>query len=206
MRPNPIRKVPRNAKACGTRIARRSQHGAATLIVVMVLFFIISLVAAYTSRNLIFEQRTANNQYRSTQALEVAEAGLEWAISMLNFGRIDTACVASTNTADSTFRQRYLNMDNAGRITADLTSGGGDLLPSCVADGSGSWTCSCPTTGAPTLVPSSTATAVLPAFRVRFQRIIPSDPSDLTLAKQPGVVEEMQKRLKLYRAGRPYQT
>jgi hypothetical protein len=34
----------------------------------MLLFFIISMVAAYTSRNLIFEQRTSANQYRSTQA------------------------------------------------------------------------------------------------------------------------------------------
>ncbi|MBK7062382.1 MAG: hypothetical protein IPH51_18705 [Rubrivivax sp.] len=34
----------------------------------MVLFFIMSLVAAYTSRNLIFEQRTSANQLRSTQA------------------------------------------------------------------------------------------------------------------------------------------
>ena len=44
----------------------------------MVLFFIMSLVAAYASRNLIFEQRTSANNYRSTQAFEAAEAGLEW--------------------------------------------------------------------------------------------------------------------------------
>ena len=185
---HPVDKLPSNLRVRKARIVRRRQHGAATLIVVMVLFFIISLVAAYTSRNLIFEQRTANNQYRSTQALEVAEAGLEWAISMLNYGRIDDACVASTNPANSTFRQRYLNVDDAGRITADLTPAGGDLLPSCVSNGTGGWTCSCPTTGAPTLLPSSTATQVLPAFRVRFQRVIPSDPVNPALAKQPGVV------------------
>ena len=55
---------------------RNRERGAATLVVVMVLFFIISMVAAYTSRNLIFEQRTSANQYRSTQAQEAAEAGL----------------------------------------------------------------------------------------------------------------------------------
>ena len=53
----------------------RGQSGAASLVVVLMLFFVIALVSAYTSRNLIFEQRTANNQYRSTQALEAAEAG-----------------------------------------------------------------------------------------------------------------------------------
>ena len=65
------------------------QRGAAALVVVMMLFFIMSLVAAYASRNLIFEQRTSANNYRSTQAFEAAEAGLEWAIAMLNGGRID---------------------------------------------------------------------------------------------------------------------
>jgi Tfp pilus assembly protein PilX len=72
-----------NALAVSTRRhAHQGQRGVATLIVVLVLFFVVSLVAAYTNRNLIFEQRTASNQYRSTQALEAAEAGLEWAISM----------------------------------------------------------------------------------------------------------------------------
>ena len=163
-------------------LTRRSQSGAATLIVVMVLFFIISLVAAYTSRNLIFEQRTANNQYRSTQALETAEAGLEWAISMLNFSRIGPACVASASTADTSFRQRYLNVDISGRISPVVA-----LEPTCVSDGAGGWTCSCPTVPGPsTLTPAST-TQVLPAFRVRFQRVM--DAVNPALAtNQPGVV------------------
>ena len=52
------------------------QRGAATLIVVMILFFVMTLVAAYTNRSLIFEQRTSANQYRSTQSLEIADAGM----------------------------------------------------------------------------------------------------------------------------------
>jgi hypothetical protein len=51
---------------------RSSEQGVATLTVVMVLFFIMALVAAYSSRNMVFEQRTATNQLRSTQALEAA--------------------------------------------------------------------------------------------------------------------------------------
>ena len=60
----------------------RAQRGAATLIVVMLLFFIVSLVAAYAGRNLIFEQKTSANQYRATQAFEAADAGLEWALAV----------------------------------------------------------------------------------------------------------------------------
>ena len=82
------------------------QSGAASLIVVMILFFILSLVAAYTNRSLIFEQRTASNQYRSTQALEAAEAGVEWALAMLNSGRITATCAPSVTVADPSFRQR----------------------------------------------------------------------------------------------------
>jgi hypothetical protein len=58
----------------------------ATLTVVMVLFFVVSLVAAYAGRTSIFEQRTSANQYRSTQALEAAEAGLEWAVVLEGLG------------------------------------------------------------------------------------------------------------------------
>ena len=53
-----------------------AQRGAAALVVVMVLFFIISLVAAYASRNMIFEQKTSANQYRSTAAMEAASRPL----------------------------------------------------------------------------------------------------------------------------------
>ena len=161
----------------------RRQRGAATLVVVMVLFFIISLVAAYTSRNMIFEQRTSANQYRSTQALEAAEAGLEWALTQLNFGRISATCTPSANTADSTFRRRYLNVDpSTGNILARTGTLGAELTPQCVFDTSAStpaWNCSCPVDGAPVLSPPSGA-AVAPAFRVRFVRtsvLLPAQPS-----------------------------
>ena len=163
---------------------RRSQSGAATLVVVMVLFFIISLVAAYTSRNLIFEQRTSANQYRSTQAMEAAEAGLEWAISMLNFGRITSSCLKSSSTADTSFRQRYLVVDaNTNNITPVPVAA--DLLPSCVRTPSG-WDCACLTTGTSTLT-APTASGVWPAFRVRFVAVesLPATPG---IPRQAGVI------------------
>ncbi len=149
---------------------RPAQAGAASLIVVMVLFFLMSLVAAYTSRNLIFEQRTSVNQYRSTQAYEAAEAGLEWALSMLNSGRIAANCTEASATAtDTTFRQRYLTVNTDTGMVAPRTAptGVAGLWPSCVSNGSGGWNCSCPSTTAPSLT-APTGTGVFPAFRVRF--------------------------------------
>lgn len=166
---------------------RHRQDGAATLVVVMVLFFIISLVAAYTSRNLIFEQRTSTNQYRSTQALEVAEAGMEWAISMLNHGRITDSCATSASSADLSFRQRHLIVDaTTGKITPVLGAGAVPLQPSCVRTPTG-WTCMCPTTAIPTLTPP-TAAGVWPAFRVRFRAVVGEAASPL-VPRQPGVVK-----------------
>lgn len=143
------------------------QRGAATLIVVMVLFFVMSMVAAYTSRNLIFEQKTSANQLRSTQAAEAAEAGLQWALGLLNSGRIDSVCLPSVNPANTSFRQRYLSIDGGtGAVTPVTKADGSDLLPSCVFNGL-TWNCSCPINGDPAVAMPPT-TAVSPAFRVRF--------------------------------------
>ncbi len=157
------------------------QKGAATLVVVMVLFFIVSMVAAYTSRNMIFEQRTGINQYRSTQSLEAADAGLEWALMMLNGGRINDACEASTDLTDTSFRDRYLAFNTStGIVSARLQSGGTQLTPTCVFDqASGRWQCSCPEDGDPTLAGPS-GNQIAPAFRVRFRAIATTN--------QPGLI------------------
>ncbi len=68
-------------------------RGVAALTVVMVLFFVMALVAAYTNRNLVFEQRISANSYRATRALEAADAGVEWTLAMLNGGRATANCV-----------------------------------------------------------------------------------------------------------------
>jgi hypothetical protein len=154
------------------------QRGAAALIVVLLLFFVISLVAAYAGRNLIFEQRTSTNQYRATQAFEAAEAGLEWAVAMLNGGPIGAACAPSANAADKSFRQRFLREDpvDSGQYvpaTWDAPGGPERLRPSCIRNGAG-WNCSCLDAAAPTpAVPVGGGTN--PAFRVCFERV-PLDP------------------------------
>jgi len=151
----------------------RRQGGAATLAVVMLLFFVMALVAAYTSRNMVFEQRISTNQLRSTQAIEAAQAGLEWATSLLNAGRVTDTCQPSVDPAQLTFRQRYLNIDPTTGLVAPLgitptpaPPASAELRPSCVFDGA-AWQCSCPSNGAPNLA-APAGSAVFPAFRIRF--------------------------------------
>jgi hypothetical protein len=162
------------------------QKGVATLIVVLILFFVVSMVAAYTNRNLIFEQRTSSNQYRSTQALEAADAGLEWVIAALNIGRVDDNCAVSTSSSDLPLRQRLLAIDATGRIVPTAGPSGEELSVVCVFNGSG-WTCSCPTSGTASVTPPS-GSGSWPAFRVRFRSVI-GDASSPTVPRQPGVVK-----------------
>lgn len=82
-------------------------RGVAALTVVMVLFFVMALVAAYTNRNLIFEQRISLGNYRSSRAAEAAEASVNWALSLLNGGRVNSQCLPSVDPNDIDFRQMF---------------------------------------------------------------------------------------------------
>jgi len=174
------------------RSHRRPARGAASLIVVMVLFFIISLVAAYTSRNLIFEQRTSGNQYRSTLAFEAADAGIEWALARLNDARMSDDCkplpnAAAVNAAapQPSFRERYLSIDvSTGNITPQPDAAGGqpNRLAGCVFNGS-DWSCDCPATGEPSPVFAQSGAGPYIAFWVRFSVATPA-----LVAPRPGIV------------------
>jgi Tfp pilus assembly protein PilX len=156
------------------------QRGMATLVVVMILFFIIAMVAAYTSRNMIFEQRASANQYRATQAAEAAEAGLQWALAMLNGGRIDAACQPSAVLADGSFRARYLTVIDTTRGVTVATQGGAaknPVMPTCVFDPTGNtWACNCPAVGAAVVPPVAASTQAQPFFRVQFTPLPPPPP------------------------------
>jgi Tfp pilus assembly protein PilX len=151
----------------------------ASLVVVSMLLFIMLLVAAYANRSLISELKTSANQYRVTQTAEAAEAATEWALAMLNTGRITASCTPSTSSADSTFRERALRIHLTGPA---FTSAG--VPAACVKDDT-RWTCACPTSGstAPLSAPAGSQTA--PAFKVTFS---PSQ-GGLTAARQSIQVE-----------------
>ena len=155
-------------------LAPSRQRGAATLVVVMSLFFIIAMVAAYTSRNLIFEQKTSANQYRSTQALEAAEAGVEWALAMLNGGRINEQCVPTPNDlTNSTFRARYIDSIDTGSAHTLRPRAFNALLPVCVFDASAvpnKWKCQCSSdAAAPASLPDVLGSGPKPMFRIKFE-------------------------------------
>ncbi len=150
---------------------RSAQRGAASLLVTALLCFAMVLAIAYANRNLVVEERASANQYRSAQAFEAAEAGLEWSLARLNDSdRIGTDCLPSGNLADLAYRNRSLQIAAAtGAITPVSWDDAGTPAPlqaACVRDGA-AWTCSCPATGLPTLpLPAGHATA--PAFSVAF--------------------------------------
>ncbi|MDE2627449.1 MAG: pilus assembly PilX N-terminal domain-containing protein [Burkholderiales bacterium] len=158
----------------------RGQRGAAALVVTMLLFFAMMLVALFVNRNLVFEQRSAANQYRSTQAFEAAQAGLDWALAQLNQPqRLGPDCRPTVDPVASSFRSRYLNYVHASAMFVPATwsdSGVATALhPTCVRSGSG-WACSCPSTGLPTLDPPEGTTPAA-AFTLQF---LPGD--------KPGIV------------------
>jgi hypothetical protein len=158
--------------------ARGRQCGAAALVVTLLLLFAMVLMALFANRHLVFEQRSSANQYRSTQAFEAAEAGLEWALAQLNANRrIDAACQPSADPAATSFRGRFLAIaPGTGTITPASWSQAGTATPlqaACVRAGSG-WTCSCPAEGLPVLAAPADAA---PAFVLQF---LP--------ASKPGVV------------------
>lgn len=132
----------------------------------MMLFFVLSLTAAYTSRNLIFEQKTSANQSRSTTAFEAAEAGIEWTLAQLNGGIIDTNCADTSPT--TSFQQRYLTIDASSGVVSQTARAGNSevprIWPTCVFNGSG-WTCTCPIDAAADPA-APTGTGPFPAFRV----------------------------------------
>jgi hypothetical protein len=128
---------------------------------------VLSLVAAYTGRNLIFEQRIAGNQFQATTSFDAAEAGLDWAISQLNGSRIDNACVTTADLTRDKFRDRYLAIDPASGVVTPRTDAGAILWAACVFNGA-DWACNCPATGAPSLT-APVGTGSFPAFAVRFE-------------------------------------
>ncbi|MDC8784477.1 pilus assembly PilX family protein [Roseateles koreensis] len=162
--------------------ARLPQRGAATLVVVMILFLIMAMMAAFASRNQLFEQRIASNYYRTGVALEAGEAGAEWALSMLNGIAVDAACTPSS-TGGTSFRQRYLTIDSGSRGITPINYGT-PAVADCVRKASGAqdWTCQCPSGPLPVSPLLTEASRMQPRFAVSLRAIDTASPI------RPGVV------------------
>jgi Tfp pilus assembly protein PilX len=118
------------------------ERGAATLVVVMVLFLVMALLAAYANRSLLFEQRVSGNFFRASASLEASEAGIEWTLAQLNGTAVDGAC-KPVAAGGRRFADRYLTIDPADRrLTA--TSVERTDIADCARDvASDSWICRC---------------------------------------------------------------
>jgi Tfp pilus assembly protein PilX len=141
------------------------QRGAAALGVALILLFGITLIGFYTNRGMIFEQRTSANQYRSTLAFEMAEAGLEWVVGRLNTDALmagGSSC-ATTGTLTQSFAERYLPYNGAKTdFVVNNTA-----RPSCSVAANGTLTCSCPPAGTNPTV----GAAEEPRFLVQFNPV-----------------------------------
>jgi len=117
-----------------------SQRGAASLAVALLMLGAMLLVLLAANRTTLLELRQATNQEQSTLAFEAAEAGLEWAIALLNAPqRVGNDCRPSPLSSES-FRQRHLDLGSASLAPRAL-------LPACLRGPDG-WSCACPGGGA----------------------------------------------------------
>lgn len=62
---------------------RHNQYGAVTLILTTILFMTVSLLVVFVGNYGLMQEKITANQYRSSQAFEAADAGLEYAIPYL---------------------------------------------------------------------------------------------------------------------------
>jgi PilX N-terminal len=141
-------------------VASRPARGAAALVVAMVLLFGMTLAAFFVNRGMIFEQRTSANQYRSTKAFELAEAGLEWAVARLNdeVEIVGSASSCAAGASTQSFADRYVPVSTAGFGTPSAGQ------PACSVAANGVVTCGCPAAGTDAVVGADTD----PRFMVSF--------------------------------------
>lgn len=140
------------------------QHGAATLVVVMMLFLIMALLAAYANRGLLFEQRMSNSYYRASMAQEASEAGAEWALAQLNGLATDASCkpVAAGGVR---FADRYLTINAEDRVLRQTTN---TLFTADCAKGADGWQCRCLDLGSRTRPVALANSELTPSFDVNF--------------------------------------
>ena len=130
---------------------RRSQRGAAALAVSLVLLFGMTLVTFFVNRSLLFEQKSSANQTRSTQAFEVAEAGIEWATARLNDNGPLSTSSACTSTVTTSFKDTYApKVGSPSNLTPPANA-----RSACRISG-GALSCSCPAAGGTLSVGTST--------------------------------------------------
>jgi hypothetical protein len=155
------------------------QRGMAALAVSLIMLLAASIAVLYLNRSLIFEQRTSANFTRATTAMEVAEAGIEWATGMLNSPYDITTDCTALSTTNVSFRRKYVYTNwSSGSTTYTWVASASTTYPACQLNGN-AISCSCPNVGSVTVLP----TATLPVFTVQFANVT-GDPDAVQLTSK----------------------
>lgn len=156
----------------------QAQRGAATLVIVMVLFLVMALLAAYANRSLMFEQRISGSYYRASVAQEMSEGGLDLAVALLNGTALDDSCkpVASGGTR---FVDRYLTVSATDRSTQAINSDpAGDAVADCARtdDAQNELVCRCLSATAAHVAQPSTAVTdkFVPSLGIKMGIVSPN--------------------------------
>jgi len=146
------------------------ERGAATLVVVMMLFLVMALLAAYANRSLLFEQRISGNFFRASASLEASEAGIEWTLAQLNGTAVDNTCTPVA-TAGQRFADRYLAIDPSDR-SFSRSAPDARHIADCVRNATTDrWVCRCRnTTAALTPRPVAAGDEQSPSFGVQIEK------------------------------------
>jgi hypothetical protein len=149
--------------------SRPADRGVASLAVTMLLLFVTALALLYVGRGQLFDQKSSINVTQSTQALETAEAGIEWVTGMLNSPYdIGTDCAFLT-TANVSFRKKYVmtQWNDATSPNSNIVPAA-NVYPGCRIGAGGALSCSCPAANGGVASLGTTAT---PSFTVRLEAI-----------------------------------
>jgi len=150
----------------------RQQRGAATLMTVMVLFFVMALVAAYANRNLIVEQRVAQTFQSLGAANEAGNHAAERMLSLLNADNVNEACEPDAD-GPNTLRQRALRFAADGRIDVPTAAKGvpnpwdGPYTIYCDRIRAQAWVCQCPVSLKPVAQEDDTQVRESAVMRIR---------------------------------------
>ncbi|OOZ41336.1 hypothetical protein BOW53_04260 [Solemya pervernicosa gill symbiont] len=113
----------------------KQQRGAATLLISLALLISITLISVYTARTTIMEQKIAANDFRTKQAFEAADAGMEYAIAYIRGpggvdkdanGALDTNIVDSNS--DGTYNTNTLTLSTGATYTIALSGSTGSVI------------------------------------------------------------------------------
>ncbi len=131
-----------------------TQGGAATLTMTLGLMAVGALAALLSTAHQRLEQRTSAHLQRSTEAFEVAEAGLQWALARLNDTTpinptLSATCAPSSGINSQAFRHWYAPSTSLADGIHRNHTPSPQARAACAMADDGALSCACPMPGDP---------------------------------------------------------